>query len=287
MKMRSSMKLVAASLVLLVMCLAASQATASAIYYRMENDGTSEDNSPTVDLTLAAGGAFSSDVPGSIIVDGANQYANTASYDHSSALPSTTTDYMVSRAAVDSAAGFTVECFVKVDEGATAAQLLKWDFAIVGESWYLEFNASQIPTFGARTPVYPNEYGEGAWGEVISNGGTISEGEWHHIAAVGTVVDDYPNSWTLYESVTLYVDYQPVGTRFYYSQAGQTPQFPRFQWTDDNVRVAYNAFNNGLLDEIRLSDVALAPDDFLHAIPEPTTVALLGLGAFGLLRKKR
>jgi len=42
-----------------------------------------------------------------------------------------------------------------------------------------------------------------------------------------------------------------------------------------------------LLDEIRITDGALAPDDFLQAVPEPTTIALLGLGVFGLIRKKR
>ena len=38
---------------------------------------------------------------------------------------------------------------------------------------------------------------------------------------------------------------------------------------------------NGLIDEVRISDVALTPDQFLN-VPEPSTIVLLGISAAGL-----
>jgi len=45
----------------------------------------------------------------------------------------------------------------------------------------------------------------------------------------------------------------------------------------------------GFFDELRISDVALEPSQFLIApgIPEPGTLSLLALGALGLLRRRR
>ncbi len=45
---------------------------------------------------------------------------------------------------------------------------------------------------------------------------------------------------------------------------------------------------NGFVDEVRLSNVALEPSQFLNApIPEPSSATLLGLGALGLVRRRR
>lgn len=46
-------------------------------------------------------------------------------------------------------------------------------------------------------------------------------------------------------------------------------------------------FANADIDEVRISDVALAPSQFLMSVPEPTTLSLLGLGGVALLRRKR
>lgn len=53
-------------------------------------------------------------------------------------------------------------------------------------------------------------------------------------------------------------------------------------------RDAGNEKLNGLIDEVRISDIARGADDMLFAVPEPSTFALFaGLAAFGLLIVRR
>jgi hypothetical protein len=44
---------------------------------------------------------------------------------------------------------------------------------------------------------------------------------------------------------------------------------------------------DGYMDDIRFSDEALTPDQFITQIPEPATMLLLGLGALVSVRKRK
>ncbi len=44
---------------------------------------------------------------------------------------------------------------------------------------------------------------------------------------------------------------------------------------------------NGIIDEVRVSNTILTESELLSVIPEPASLSLLGLGAMGLLRRRR
>lgn len=121
------------------------------------------------------------------------------------------------------------------------------------------------------------------------NGGSSADVPWQHIAATsdGSTLTVYLDSGAGYNSLVSIA----LG-------AGNTAFSPGTgdggDWDAGVFSVGRGLFGGGhadrgygLIDEVRFSDTALAPTQFLNAVPEPS-VALLGLlGAFGLVRRRR
>ncbi|NCD26456.1 MAG: PEP-CTERM sorting domain-containing protein [Deltaproteobacteria bacterium] len=63
--------------------------------------------------------------------------------------------------------------------------------------------------------------------------------------------------------------------------------FPGTDNSGDRVIGGDSGTFRGWLDEFRISDTALTPDQFLCAIPEPSTLGLMLLGAAGLAWRRR
>lgn len=96
----------------------------------------------------------------------------------------------------------------------------------------------------------------------------VTIGEWQHFALVME-----PSAYTVYiDGQVQYNGPLPAG-------GGGPYFFPGTDLTGD--RTIGDGFR-GYLDEFRISDEALTPDQFLIAIPEPSTVALLILALTGL-----
>jgi hypothetical protein len=123
--------------------------------------------------------------------------------------------------------------------------------------------------------------------ELISASNTIVQvnstfvptvGTWYHVAAVGDAAAG---------TLSLYVDGVSVGSTTGYdgllANAANSWTLGRGQYNGNPADSI-----NGYLDEVRLSDAALAPSQFLNAIPEPSTYAsLAGLAGLALAACRR
>jgi hypothetical protein len=117
--------------------------------------------------------------------------------------------------------------------------------------------------------------------------GDVFDSDWHHVA----VSYEY-NSGTDHTTMSWYYEGALVGTLV---DEGPLDYSGLAEWSDPmigangNAGYVYNCFI-GTLDDVAIYDYALSEEQILahyNAIPEPMTIALLGLGGLLLRRRKR
>ena len=268
-------------------------------YYRMETDGgspvTGGQAASVVDDTglhpftyngtaLPASPSYSTDVPEAWVVRDGESLANT----HSLAFNGTS-DYvelgdktLLKTLPEDD---FTIEFFAKTPprgERAIIVGALEWGGTGTGglkDSMNIEIggaghgaNQGHLRTFLHNDGSITDFFGAT----------DISDDEWHHIALVRS------GAGTDNDLVQLFVDYKLDGERSL--NTGQFTIEPDFFRLGRDVR-GTGYYYQGLLDEFRITRAALGVDQFLLAVPEPSSlmlaaVGLLGLVALGRRRRK-
>jgi hypothetical protein len=115
----------------------------------------------------------------------------------------------------------------------------------------------------------------------------IAQDSWYHVAVTysGNLLD--PASLQLY-----WTKLDNANNQASLLASGNMNGWLRQQDTDFSLGNEMRDFNgnteafNGLIDEVRISDVARTADQFVF-VPEPTAAALLGLGSLGLVFRLR
>lgn len=174
---------------------------------------------------------------------------------------------------------FTFEFFVKTTSNDTFRVLAGKQAADTSLSFGVQqhFSGTRLQYISAtNSAIYDTNNSS------VTPGRTrVNDGEWHHVALVFDGVD----------SISAYYDYELfVGNDPFTGGPGV--------WTDNVLSVggiignleSDSDFFTGQLDELRYSDVALAPDAFLVAstVPEPTTAAtLIGASMLALGYRRR
>jgi len=241
-------------------------------YWRWENSSVSEYNSPTVDAALGTTSGYSTDVPGSQISDGVATYANTASYDHGAS----GTDTVVSDYAVINSGTcygeFTIEAFIKMDEGANYNFDTIINNSDATDGWYFGFWGDGQIAFWAYD-------GYNGSGRTALAADPLTGGVWHHVAVVGT--EDIRVDQAFVET-QIYVDYLPVGTVGRYWQEF-VPGEPYISPATNpfTIGTGGNAFD-GLIDDLRITSAALEPSEFLRVSTVPTSCAEVWQFGYGI-----
>ncbi len=239
-------------------------------YWRFENN-LNDSSGNSHNATGGTGFGYSSNVPGGTINPGALSNANS----YIQGTGTTTVAAHIDLSNTFSYGNFTVEAFVYLNSGARNFNSLLAN---------LNSGNSTGIYFSVGTSLSSDVAGYNGNGVLsdVTRGSGLSTNTWYHVAWVGTY---QPNNGT---ALQFYVDGTAVGSAQFFARGTSGDTAVHINMGGDDWRIGGPSNNfNGLIDELRISNAALAPGQFLNAIPEPGTLTFLGTGLFLLFLSKR
>jgi len=159
---------------------------------------------------------------------------------------------------------FTVEFYMNPEQPVVASSI--FGFSPISELYFFLGEDNSELVFGTSF--------QGEIGDVVP-ATMIQTGQWQHVALV-----KQPSEYSIYVDGSLQYS-APL------SPALDGPYwFPGTGNSGDRVIGGESGTFRGYLDEFRISDTALTPDQFL-IVPEPSTISLLLVGVAGMLWRRK
>jgi len=224
---------------------------------------------------------YSADVPGSPMTPGdlsnslSLSFPQNSNKDQAVVVPDSST--------LNPTNAITVEMFLKPTAvGANTVVLFKWDSRETAQ-----YAVRYTNTGAFRFVLQGGAAGLQSTGVVSTT--TLPLNEWSHVAGTWSSVD---NKMRVYVN---YVDVTPndplINTTFPGPINVSSTSLSIGAWKTSLTDTASGHNNSGftgLIDDVRISDVALTPDQFLRVVPEPTAtiLALMGIAALRLVRRR-
>jgi len=240
--------------------LATSSVAQTLAHWRFEENGDSQANSASFALEMSPTTQYSESVPGATILSEGQSLPNKHSYaGGASELGSILPVSEVLENAL-SLGSFTIEGFLKLNDGAAKEEHMR----IIGNAshlgnpggWSVAVSKGNL-VFSALQTLAMTETSSAA---VLASEPAMTENQWHHFAVVG-----YRGPESLV--VRLFIDGQEVEVEQRSNFYAKEQNGPAIWPNSDPVLISSKNIFRGEIDELRISEVALDPTEFLTASP--------------------
>lgn len=194
----------------------------------------------------------------------------------------------ITQASLQGASGaFTYEALIRISDLNDEQTIISHDGNMLGNSAGTGERGFMLRILGGQLSFY-----RVGGSEVANIPGTgdhaFVANEWFHVAVAYTgdegVSDNLTFYWTRLDSGATQANV--VGTATLANDLGSSAD-GNWLGIGTGTRGQFRSQVKGLVDEVRISSVARGPGDFLFAVPEPASVALMGVAGLVTLGRRR